>query len=115
MKNEPLLFSDEEDEINNDQMKDFIDDTSQQRVGISFYRRLKPEEFHNWSRNPEDTVFEDDDPFFGVEDTQPELYNPTDKEFVTFSKFKGFEDSVKKFRERSWKVLMTVTIPLMMP
>ena len=36
--NEPLLFSDEENDINNDQMGDFIDDTDQQREGVSFYR-----------------------------------------------------------------------------
>ena len=97
--NEPLLFSDEENDINNDQMGDFIDDTDQQREGVSFYRWLKPEKFPNQTRNPEDAVYEDDDPFFGIEDTQPELYNPMDGEFVTFNKFKGFESSFKKFKK----------------
>ena len=63
----PLVFSDKEDEINNDH--DFIDDTDQQREGVSFYRRLKPEKFPNQTRNPEEAVYEDTEPFFGVEDT----------------------------------------------
>ena len=37
--------------------------------------------------------------FFGVEDTQPELYNPMNREFVTFDKFKGFESYISKFRK----------------
>ena len=97
--NKPLVFSDEKDEINNDQMGDFIDDTDQQREGVSFYRQLKPEKFPNQTRNDKDAVYEDDDPFFGIEDTQPELYYPTDREFVTFDKFKGFESYVKNFKK----------------
>ena len=62
------MFSDEEDEISNDQMEDFIDDADQQREGVSFYRRLEPEKFPNQTRNPEEPVYEDDDSFFGVED-----------------------------------------------
>ena len=93
---EPLVFSDEEDEINNDQMGDFTDDTDQWREGVSFYRRLKREKLPNQTRNPEEAVYEDKGPFFGVENTQPELYNPMDREFVTFDKFKGFED-IEKF------------------
>ena len=95
--NEPLAFSDEEDEITN--VEDFIDDTHQQRKGVSFYRRLEPENFSNQTRNPEETVYEDNDPLFGTEDTQPELYNPKDREFVMLDKFKGFENSVKKFKD----------------
>ena len=34
--NEPLVFSDDDDKINNDKIEDFIDDTDQQREGISF-------------------------------------------------------------------------------
>ena len=71
--NKPFLFSDEEDEINNDQMVDFIYNTDKQRKGVSFYRQLKPEKFPNQIRNPEDPVYEDDNPFFDVEGTQPEF------------------------------------------
>ena len=51
--NEPVVLSDEEDEINNDQIGDFIDDTDQQREGVNFYKRLKPKKFPNQIRNPE--------------------------------------------------------------
>ena len=34
--NELLVFSDDDDKINNDKIEDFIDDTDQQREGISF-------------------------------------------------------------------------------
>ena len=95
--NEPLvLFCDEEDEINN--VGDFIDDAHQQREVLSFYRHLEPEKFPNQTRNPEEAVSEDNDPFFGTEDTQPELYNPTDRKFVMFNKFKEFKNSVKSFK-----------------
>ena len=89
--NEPLVFSDEEDEINNDQTVDFIHNTFKQREGVSFYRQLKSEKFSNQIRNPEDAVYKEDYPFFDVEDTQPELYNPTGREFVSFNKFKEIE------------------------
>ena len=86
--NEPLVFSDDDDKINDDKIEDFIDDTDQQREGVSFYRWLEPEKFPNKTRNLEEAVYEDDDSFFGVEDTQPELYNPVDREFFAFDKFK---------------------------
>ena len=92
-----MVFSDEEDE--NDQVGNFTDDTHQQKEGVSFYRCLEPGKFPNQTRNPEEAVYEDDDSFFGVEDTQPELYNPVDREFVTFDKYKGFESSAKKFKK----------------
>ena len=34
--NEPLVFSDDDDKINNHKIEDFVDDTDQQREGISF-------------------------------------------------------------------------------
>ena len=51
--NEPLAFTDEEDE------------------GGSFYRRLKPEKFQNQTRNtnPKHAVYENDKPFSIVEET----------------------------------------------
>ena len=71
--NEPLVFSDDEDEINDDKIEDFVDDTDQQREGVSFDRQLEPEKFPNQTRNTEEAVYEDNDSFFRVEDTQPEL------------------------------------------
>ena len=44
-------------------MEDFIDDTDQQREGVSFYRQLDPENnehyhrFPNQTRNPKEAVF----------------------------------------------------------
>ena len=54
-------------------MEDFVDDTDQQREGVSFYRRLETEKFPNQTRNPQEAVSEDHDSFFGIEDTQSEL------------------------------------------
>ena len=36
--------------------------------------------------------------FFGTEDTQPEFYDPKNRETVEFDKFEGFEKSVHKFK-----------------
>ena len=38
--NQPLAFSQDE-EITNDEMDDFIDDSNQQRESVSFYRQLE--------------------------------------------------------------------------
>ena len=97
-ENPPLIFCGVEDEIINNEMEDFIDDTDQQREDINLYRQLDPEnikhypQFFNQTRNPKEVIYEDDQPYFRKEDTQPELYEP---------KFSGFEKSVKKFKENS--------------
>ena len=44
-------------------------------------------------------MYENDSQYFGDEGTQPELYDPENREFVGFDKFKGFEKFVKKFEE----------------
>ena len=68
---------------------------------ISFYKQLDPEninhynKFPNQSKNPIDAVYEDDEMFFGDEDTQPELFAPEDRESVEFDKFVGFENLSK--------------------
>ena len=97
-ENPQLIFCGVEDEIINNEMEDFIDDTDQQREDINLYRQLDPEnikhypQFFNQTRNPKEVIYEDDQPYFRKEDTQPELYEP---------KFSGFEKSVKKFKENS--------------
>ena len=104
-ENPPLVFSDDEDQITNDEIDDFIDDTDKQREGISFYRQLDPEnikhypKFRNQTRNPNEAVYEDDKSYYGGEDTQPELCDPENRDFVNFDKFAGFEKSVQKFKE----------------
>ena len=42
-ENNSLVFSDDEEEIMNDEMEDFIDDTDQSRDDVSFYRQLDPD------------------------------------------------------------------------
>ena len=73
-----LVFSDDEEEIMNDEMDDFIDDTDQSRDDVSFYRQLDPDnlehhKFSNQTTNPRLAVYEEDEPYSGDEDTKPEL------------------------------------------
>ena len=90
------MFSDDEDQITNDEMEDFIDDVNQQEDGISFHRQLDPEnvehyhKFSSQTKNPKEAVYEDDEPYYGSEDIQSELYNPEKRKFVDFNKFHGF-------------------------
>ena len=73
--NQPLTFSDDEDENIPDKMDKFIDDTDQQGEGVSSYRQLDPEniehypKYPNSTKNPKEAVYEDDEPYFGEEDT----------------------------------------------
>ena len=93
-----LNFSDDEsmDEGN------FIAD-SEEESSINVYRKLDPHNlehynrFPNQTRNPISAVYEDDEMYFGEEDSQPELYIPEDRESVHFENFSGFEKSIKKF------------------
>ena len=68
-------------------MDDFIDDSDQQREGVSFYRQLEspnrsrnPQnlndypKFANQTRDPRVAIYKDDEPFNGTYDIQPELY-----------------------------------------
>ena len=72
---------------------------------VSFYRKLDSEnidhynKFPNQTRDPSIAVYEDDEMFYGTEDTQPELFVPENMECVEFDKFEGFEKSVKKFKD----------------
>ena len=95
-------FSDNDDDKTTQQDKDFIGDTEQPMEDVSFYKTFDPEnidqynKFPNQTRNPKDAVYEDDEMFFGTEDTQPEIFAPENREHVEFDKFEGFEKSVKK-------------------
>ena len=81
-KNQDLNFSDEEQ--TNDKM-DFIDDPVQMSEGESFYRNAdlsnkdNYNKFPNQARDPRSAVSEDHKMFFGVEDTQTELYQPENR------------------------------------
>ena len=101
-QNEPLSFSD--DEKTNDE-DDFEDEHEQPMEDVSFYRKLDLDnithfdKFLNQTRDPRVSVYEDDEMFFCTGDTQPELYDPEDRESVKFNKFEGFEKYVKKFMD----------------
>ena len=55
--------------------------------------------FPNQTRDPRIATYEDDEPFYGTHDTQPELYAPENRESVEFDNFVGYEKNVKKFKE----------------
>ena len=84
---------------------------------VSFYRQFYPDNifhydtdtFTNKTRDPRVAVYEDDEMFFGMEDTQPELYALENREDVEFDKFDGFEKSVKNLRIH-FKILKIPTI-----
>ena len=72
--NQLLVSFDDEDEITNDEMEDFIDDGDQQQDDVSFYRQLDPEniehyKFPNQTTNPKEAIYEDDEPYCGSEET----------------------------------------------
>ena len=102
--NQILIFFWHEDENIPDKMDNFTDDTDQQGEGVSFYRQLDPEhiehypKFPNSTKNPKEAVYEDDEPYFGEEGTQPKLYDPEDRNFVDYDQFYGLEKSIKKFK-----------------
>lgn len=91
-QNKLLEFSDDEKTSGE---ADFIDDSEQPMEDVSFYRKLDPEnidhynKFPNQTLDPRDAVYEDNEMFFGTEDTQPELYDPQDRETVESDKFEG--------------------------
>ena len=82
---------------------------------VSFYRNSDPENlnhhntFTNKTRDPWVAAYEDDEMFFGTEDTQPKLHDPEVRENAEFNKFDGFEKSVKNLR-KCFKILKTMTI-----
>ena len=101
-QNETIDFSDDE---KTDQDENFIDGSKQPMEDVSFYRKLDPENIDHYNKFPNQTrdhraaVYEDDEMFFGTDDTQPELFTPENGECVEFDKFEGFEKSVKKFKD----------------
>ena len=48
--NQPLVFSDDEDENIPDKMGNFIDDTDQQEEGESFCKQLDPENIEDYPK-----------------------------------------------------------------
>ena len=112
---QPLVFSDDNEEIN-DAINSFIDDSEQPREDISFYRKFDPNnlnhyhKFSNQTIDPRIPTYKNNQSYFGAEDQQPELYGPENRDTIEFDKFSGFEKSVKKFKKKKKKILRTVII-----
>ena len=106
LDNQPLIFS-EDEEMTNYEMDGFIDNSNQQRESVSLYRQVESpnqtrdpqnlndcSKFLNQTRDPHVATYEDDEPFYGTHDTQPELYSSENRESIEFDNFVGYE---KKF------------------
>ena len=103
--NQPLVFSDDEEEEKiTDELDDFIDNSEQPWEDVRFYRQLELlnindyPKFLNQTRTLLDASFEDDTLYYGTEDVQPELYALEDRESVSFNKCSGYEKSAEKFK-----------------
>ena len=95
-ENQPLNFSDANED---DQVIDEIDliDDNEHEENVSFDRSVdindanKYNKFPNQARDPRLAAYEDSKMFFSIDDTQPELYAPENRERVAFDFFKGSE------------------------
>lgn len=104
-ENQALTFSDNDDEMINNEAENFIDDNEQPEKDVIFYSKLDPGnidhyyKFPNQTRDPTVAGYEEHEMYFGTEDQQPELYVPQNRESVEFDKFSGLERSVKKLKK----------------
>ena len=96
--NQELLSEVENEE---DKFDDIIDDSYDHEEGASFYREVdkRPSQFHNHTRNSHDAINKSLANLYKVEDEQPELFDPINRNLVTFDKFSGFEKSVENFKK----------------
>ena len=99
-----LQFSDLEEELADDDISTFIDDSQQNKESISFYRERGTQylndytKFNNQTRKPIEAVFSDIESYFG-EDAQPELFAPEDRQSVESDKFQGFEKHAENLKK----------------
>ena len=104
-ENQPLVFSDDDEETTNDEINNFIVDSELPREDVSFYRKLGPDNLHHYHKFPNHTIdpriatYKNDELYFAEEDQQPELYRSENRDRVEFDKFSGFEKSVTKFKK----------------
>ena len=100
-----LLLNFTDDEKGTDELDDNFIDNRPVEEDVSFYRELDPfnvndyPRFAGQTRSPVEAANEDNEPFYGYDDQQPELYAPQDRSTFTFDTFTGFEKSIKKFNE----------------
>lgn len=81
----------------------FIDSSYQDKEeDISFYRSFENREeyprFRNQTKNPVEVAKEPEAEYFG-EDEMPELFDPEERENVTFDSFKSDRDKATKFKQ----------------
>ena len=98
------MFSDIDEDFDAGEINNFIDDNPIDEEDVSFYRERNPlnvndyPAFNGQTRDPLAAIYEDYELFYGG-DLQPELYAPEHRNSVTFDKFEGFENSIKRFKK----------------
>ena len=101
-ENQYLNFSDENGDDQVIDEVDFIDDKEYEEC-VSFYRNVDSidecNKFPNQTSDPRSAVYEDNEMFFGVNDTQPGLYASENREILDFELFKGSEKSVSDLKK----------------
>ena len=108
-----LQFSDLEEELADDDISTFIDNSQQNKESISFYRERDPQnlnehhKFNNQTRKPIEVVYSDIESYFG-EDAQPEFFAPEERQSVEFDKFQGFEKHAESFKKLLMKVFSVI-------
>ena len=99
-----LVFSDIDEDFDAGEINNFIDDNPIDEEDVSFYRERNPlnvndyPAFNGQTGDPLAAIYEDYELFYGG-DLQPELYAPEHRNSVTFDKFEGFENSIKRFKK----------------
>ena len=79
-ENQPLVFSDDDEEMTNDEINNFIDDSEHPRKDVSFYRKIDPDNLIHYQKFPNLTIdrriatYKNNQSYFVEEDQQPELY-----------------------------------------
>ena len=97
------MFSDIDEDFDAGEINNFIDDNPIDEEDVRFYRERNPlnvndyPAFNGQTRDPLAAIYEDYELFYGG-DLQPELYAPEHRNSVTFDKFEGFENSIKRFK-----------------
>ena len=104
-ENQPLVFSDDDVEMTNDEMENFIDDSAQLREGESFHIKFDPDNLNHYHKFPNQTIdpwiatYENDELYFGEEDHQPELYEPENRDSVEFDNFPALKNPSKNSKK----------------
>ena len=89
---------------------DFIEDAPIEKESIGFYRDLTNLDHYprlqGQTRDSIKATYSDTDSHF-EEDNQPEIYDPENRDFANFDKFKDFKKSGRNFKKTLlclWKI-----------